>query len=57
MWISGGPLVWLCLVYFYVGAFILVGAAWVIVALVQLLYYGIYYGIRALVRAIGRKRN
>ena len=53
MWISGGPLFWLCFVYIYLAAYIVVGAAWVIVAIVQLAYYG----VRAIVRAIRNRRQ
>jgi hypothetical protein len=53
MWVSGSPLTFLLLFYLYIAAYILVGAAWVIVALAQLAYYG----IRAIVRYFRKDRK
>jgi len=54
MWISGNPLTLLLTFYIILAAYIVVGVAWVIVVLVQLLFY---YGPRALYRAVaGRKQ-
>jgi hypothetical protein len=51
MWISGGPLMWLLGIYVLIAAYVIAGVAWVIVALLQLIFY---YGPRAIWRAIRR---
>jgi len=53
MWISGGPLAWLFGIYFLIAAYIVAGVLWVIVALLQIIFY---FGPRAIIRAI-RKDN
>jgi hypothetical protein len=53
MWISGGPVMWLIGIIWLLAAYIVAGVLWVIVALLQVIFY---FGPRAIYRAIRRNR-